>query len=59
MNSKINALRDSISSLRFIGKEEEGEDTMDSDAGERRKAQKWNKANTYEVRFLIMLLIRS
>ncbi|RDL32397.1 Uncharacterized protein BP5553_08853 [Venustampulla echinocandica] len=44
LNSKINALRDSIPSLRFAGKEEEeGEDAMDSDAGERRKAQKCNK----------------
>lgn len=43
LNSKINALRDSIPSFRFAGKEEEGEDAMDSDAGERRKAQKCNK----------------
>ncbi|KAL5330678.1 hypothetical protein ACEPPN_000197 [Leptodophora sp. 'Broadleaf-Isolate-01'] len=43
LNSKINTLRDSIPSLRSTAKEEEGEDAMDSDSGEMRKAQKCNK----------------
>jgi len=44
LNSKINALRDSIPSLcSTVKEEEEGEDAMDSDSGGMRKAQKCNK----------------
>lgn len=43
LNSKINTLRDCIPSLCSAVNEEEGEDAMDSDAGERRKVQKCNK----------------
>lgn len=43
LNSKINTLRDSIPSLCSAAKEEEGEDAMDNDSGEMRKAQKCNK----------------
>ncbi|PVH68297.1 hypothetical protein DL98DRAFT_522848 [Cadophora sp. DSE1049] len=43
LNSKINALRDSIPSLCSTSKEEEGEDAIDSDCCEMRKAQKCNK----------------
>jgi hypothetical protein len=49
LNTKINALRDSIPSLRSAtkGDEEGGEDGMDSDADERRKGQKCNKVNIF------------
>ena len=48
LNIKINALRDSIPSLRFATKEnEEDEDGMDSDAGESRKVQKCNKVSFF------------
>jgi hypothetical protein len=48
LNSKINTLRDSIPSLRSATKEnEEGEDGMDSNAGESRRIQKCNKVNIF------------
>lgn len=43
LNNKIQALRDCIPSLHSTVKEEGGENDMDSDAGESRKAQKCNK----------------
>lgn len=48
LNSKISALRDCIPSLCSTVKEEEGEDAMDSDSGERRRAQKCNKGKVLE-----------
>jgi len=61
LNSKINALRDSIPSLCSTVKEEEGEDAMDSDAGdERRKAQRCNKVNkSINISSIVPLLTRS
>ena len=49
LNSKINVLRHSIPSLCSTVKEEEGEDAMDSNSGERMKAQKCNKVNKYII----------
>jgi len=57
LNCKINALRDSIPSLRFAAKEEEGEDAMDSDAGERSKLRKCNKGTILEkaIQYIVEL----
>jgi hypothetical protein len=57
LNSKINALRDSIPSLCSTAKEEEGEDAMDSDSGEMRKAPKCNKVNKSIIISSVMPLL--